>query len=140
LLWDAAGKIMSGNLELHGTGQESRDYIHAWDVARFAGLCIEKDVRNVTVNVARGEEVTVRDLVEKLASCLEVRVLPRFTGCVRVGDPFHWRADVSRLVSLGFFPAISMEQGLAHFSSWYFDERRGARRELFSIPESWFKV
>jgi UDP-glucose 4-epimerase len=137
LLWDAAGKIMSGNLELHGTGQESRDFIHAWDVARFAGLCIEDDVRNLTINVARGEGVTVRELVDKLISCLKVCAQPHFTGSARNGDPLHWRADVSRLASLGFFPVVSLEQGLAHFSSWFIEEIRSKKRKFIDIPNCW---
>jgi UDP-glucose 4-epimerase len=137
LLWDAAGKIMSGNLELHGTGQESRDFIHAWDVARFAGLCIEEDVRNLTINVARGEGVTVRELVDKLISCLKVCAQPDFTGSARVGDPLHWSADVSRLASLGFSPLVSLEQGLTHFSSWFIEETRSKKRKFIDIPKCW---
>lgn len=137
LLWDAAGKIIAGNCVLHGTGQETRDFIHAWDVARFMEQCIENDVRNVTLNVAQGTGVTVRELVELLASHLAAGVFPSFSGKVRAGDPLYWQADVSRLADLGFSTRISLEEGVAHFASWYLADQRCGGHEPVTIPRQW---
>ncbi|KAF5054428.1 UDP-glucose 4-epimerase [anaerobic digester metagenome] len=137
LLWDAAGKMMAGDLVLHGSGRETRDYIHAWDVARLIDQCIERDVRNVTLNVAQGKGVTVRELVELLTSHLAAGVSPRFSGKVREGDPLYWQADVSHLADLGFSARVTLAEGVAHFASWYLAEQRSGGYVSVSIPAGW---
>jgi UDP-glucose 4-epimerase len=120
VLWDICRKALEHPVvELLGTGDETRDFIHALDVARgihtiIAGGRFEGEV----YNLATGQETTIRDLAERLVAALGRPRKIRFTGVRREGDPERWRADISRLRSLGFTPQVTLEAGLADYARW----------------------
>lgn len=91
---------------LQGTGAETRDYLHVADMAsaflRIAeGRKQEPDGELFSiVNVASGEETSVRELAERMRDMVAPGKEIRCRGVERLGDPRRWRADVSRLRSL----------------------------------------
>ncbi|MBL3583024.1 NAD-dependent epimerase/dehydratase family protein [Oleidesulfovibrio alaskensis] len=126
LLWDAAVKACAGRVELSGTGEETRDFIHVHDLARLAELLMLRDVSCVTLNAASGRQVSVKELAGLLMRGLEADVPVLFSGALRQGDPLRWQADVARMQSLGFEPHISLEEGVRRFARWF--RQQGARR------------
>jgi UDP-glucose 4-epimerase len=121
VVWDICAKILGGGgeLRLHGTGQESRDFIHSTDVARALITLAECPDGNATrYNVASGREVTIAELVTVLSAAVGRPTHPIFSGETRAGDPLNWRADVSKLEALGFRSSVSLEQGLRGVASW----------------------
>jgi UDP-glucose 4-epimerase len=120
VVWDICHKILiSRELKLHGTGRESRDFIHAADVARALGTIVEKAALEGEIyNLASGSEVSIAALADLLRKELDPSVEPIFSGTGRAGDPCNWRADVSRLAALGFTPKISLEQGAHGVATW----------------------
>ena len=120
VLWDICSRaLMTGHLSLGGTGEESRDFIHAGDVA--AGLCVLAEraaAEGEIYNLASGCETTIRELATLLLRALGSEITPQFDGQRRAGDPLHWRADISRLQALGFQPQISRERGIAATAQW----------------------
>lgn len=102
LVWDIFSKARtSGDVELGGTGEESRDYLHVDDFARLCWLVAERSIRGfVPVNIASGRAVSVRQVAEGVIACVGNGNIVRFTGVVRPGDPKEWRADLSRLAEL----------------------------------------
>lgn len=120
LLWDICRKADSGKVSLYGTGQETRDFIHALDVAGMIRLLLEKSVRNEVLNVGGGRETSVREVAESLLRALGCRDLePEFLNRFRTGDPARWRCDPSRLASLGFSPAMPLDKGIEDYARWY---------------------
>ncbi len=120
VVWDICERVLTtGKLKLHGTGAESRDFIHAADIAR--GLyCVatKAPCGGEVYNLATGCELTIAELAARLLSALDCAVLPEFDGAATPGNPLNWRADISRLAALGFQPAISLEDGLGEVAGW----------------------
>lgn len=120
VMWDICQKaLVKKSLKLQGTGAESRDFIHATDIARAAEIVANHAPMNGEVfNVSTGREVTIRDLSAMLLRALGVGIEPEFDGVVPSGVPHNWRADVSRLNALGFHPGVPLEQGAQKFAAW----------------------
>ncbi|MDR3400919.1 MAG: NAD-dependent epimerase/dehydratase family protein [Chthoniobacter sp.] len=120
VVWDICEKVLTtGKLALKGTGTESRDFIHAADIAHGLHLLAAKAPCDSEIyNLASGREVTIAQLAATLLSSLGSQVQPSFDGHASPGDPLHWRADISRIAALGFSPATPLEQGLHTVATW----------------------
>lgn len=125
LFWDVIQKYrhaLARNetaFPMWGTGAESRDFVHAADVARAALAAAEHGGENFqVVNVASGEETTVADAVKMLLAGADPKIEPVFGGEGRAGDPLNWRADVSLLKSLGWKPSVGMAEGMGRYFEW----------------------
>ena len=105
-------------VRVQGTGSETRDFIHALDVARIIELLAAKDACG-TFNVASGSQTTVKELVELLSSCLGYRKKVSYDGQVRPGDPMHWHANIEKIRDLGFVPEVILPAGVAAFCNWF---------------------
>ena len=99
LLWDIYQKYQNtGRIELFGTGEETRDFIHVSDIMRAIDLILSYDGPEAVINVANGEEVSIRELAEIYAEKLGApQNIVSFNGAVKEGDPRNWRADISVL-------------------------------------------
>lgn len=122
VLWDVAQRTLAGGpVELSGTGEETRDFVHAQDVAgAIAAIADRGAFEGETINVGTGVETSVADLAELIVRELGDGEI-RFTGDARPGDPARWRADVTRLRSLGFEPSIAIENGARAYARWVRD-------------------
>lgn len=124
ILWDICRMgVRNGRVELQGTGRESRDFVHASDVAEAAVAVIGAgQFEAEAYNVGSGVETTIADLARMAVVGVG---LPEesvsFSGSARPGDPANWRADISRLSSLGVEPRVSIEQGVAAYAGWAAD-------------------
>ena len=107
-------------IDVSEDGEESRDFIHVEDVASAVLICAQKSIADgVTLNVGRGEPVTVMALARLLGRHLDCDVEVAATGRYRVGDIRHNFADISRFEAItGFKPRISLEEGLRRFCNW----------------------
>ena len=106
-------------IEVFEDGEESRDFIHVEDAAASVLRCIGNPVAGgVTLNVGRGEPVTIMRLAERLCRAMDSGSEPKATGSYRVGDIRHNFADVSRLETAGIIPRVSLEEGLERFCNW----------------------
>ena len=128
VLWDICRKIfIHKSLSLQGTGKESRDFIHAIDIARSLKIVAENaPLQGEVYNVGSGLEVTIEDLSGMILSATQSNLSPRFDGVVPQGTPRNWKADISKLESLGFTPSIPLPQGVKSYVSW-------CHAELFGI-------
>jgi UDP-glucose 4-epimerase len=127
VVWDICQKALAdGSVRLRGTGRESRDFIHAADVARALLLLAETaPARGETYNVATGEETTISQLAVLVLAALERDGSPSFDGVNPTGNPLRWQADVSRLHALGFSPSFPLEKGVRQVANWCVAERGG---------------
>jgi len=120
VLWDICRKIVNeGQLSLHGTGEETRDFLHVCDIAAGLMQVVERAPMSAeTYNLASGRAVSIRDLANMAISALGVDIEPEFDGLVPSGDPLHWRANISRVAALGFSPTISLAAGVRSYVEW----------------------
>lgn len=120
LLWDIYQKFCkSDTIELFGTGQESRDFIHVDDIVHAlevvmtgAHFCGEN------INVANGEEYTISEVAALFRENFPAAKIIQFNNQVKQGDPTNWRADISLLKSLGYSRKVSLEEGIARYIAW----------------------
>lgn len=120
LFWDIFQKSRRTNqIVCPGTGNETRDFIFAKDMAESIALCIEHaEFDGQAINVANGEGITIRHAAETLLTAVEWPGELTFSGVVRDGDPLYWTADISRLKALGFSPAYRFESGISELAKW----------------------
>jgi UDP-glucose 4-epimerase len=126
LLWDASGKITSGNAVFMGSGQEVRDLLHVSDAARLMLLAISYCNPECTViNGGTGNEVTVREVLHELSRNLGHRPQEiEFSGETRSGDPEKLVADIQRALSWGWRPKSTWKDGISEYASWWLEEKR----------------
>lgn len=120
LLWDVARQALSeGRVRLSGTGTETRDFVHATDVARAVEAAITRAPGAAEAfNVASGVQTTIAELADLLVHELDPQVPVEFDQSVRPGDPLHWEADISRLEALGYRPAVQLADGVRAYARW----------------------
>lgn len=120
VLWDMCQKVITQNaLILQGTGQESRDFIHALDIANALNVVVNSaPMQGEVYNLGTGQEVTIAQLAKLVLDALEADCTPMFDGVVPAGTPLNWRADISKLQSLGFKTSVPLERGVKTFAHW----------------------
>lgn len=128
VLWDICQKIfVHKSLSLQGTGKESRDFIHAIDIARCLKIVAENaPFQGEAYNVGNGQEVTIEELAGMILLATQSDLTPHFNGNLPPGTPRHWKADISKLESLGFTSLIPLAHGVKSYASW-------CHTELFGI-------
>lgn len=122
LLWELCQRCRRGGpIELFGTGEETRDFLHADDVAEaLLLLCEQGRFDGSAINVASGAETSVAEIASHvLAAWGDPKLHVAFNGRTRSGDPQRWRADVSRLRKLGFAPRSALAQGISDYVAWF---------------------
>jgi UDP-glucose 4-epimerase len=105
---------------IFGDGRQTRDFTYVSDTVRgILAAAAMPEAGGQVVNIARGEEVTVRRLAELLARAIDPTLAPEFTEA-RPGDVHrHW-ADVTRARTvLGFGAEVGIEVGLARYLDWF---------------------
>jgi UDP-glucose 4-epimerase len=127
VVWDIIQKALTQTeLTLQGSGEESRDFIYSSDIAAAVGVILQSAaMRGEAYNVASGVETKIKDLVLMVSSALQAPLAVRYSGELPAGTPSNWRADISRVQSLGFLPAVSLQTGVQTVVKWRLDEMKG---------------
>jgi len=105
------------SVEIWGTGTAGRDIIHARDVARAAMFAVENKISE-PLNVGQGKTFTIKEVIQTLVkvSGKDLEITHDLTK--PTGDQF--RVPVTdRLNGYGFFPSVSLEDGLKETYDWY---------------------
>jgi len=120
VIWDICQKaITNPSLSLQGTGRESRDFIHALDIAKALGVVASQaPMVGETYNLSTGREVTILELTNLVLEALEVDCIPEFDGVIPDGTPLNWQADIYKLKALGFTPTVPFDRGVKTFANW----------------------
>lgn len=106
------------SVQVYGTGEETRDFIHASDIARTIE-CILKAGASGIFNVASGIQTSIREVVDIVKDSLQSNKQVSYTGSSRAGDPLYWQADISRLNDLGFSHHVSLSSGIRKYCHWF---------------------
>ncbi len=105
-------------VEIYGTGKETRDFIHAQDVAR-AIECIHATQATGIFNIASGVQTPISELAHLIKETCGSKKTIRYTGTVREGDPLYWCADIRKISALGFCQKISLIKGVERYHQWF---------------------
>ncbi|MEP6667800.1 MAG: NAD-dependent epimerase/dehydratase family protein [Chthoniobacter sp.] len=120
VVWDICEKVLSlGKLALRGTGAESRDFIHATDIAHGLHILTQNaPCEGEIYNLSSGREVTIAELAGLLVARLGSSAKPSFDGRATPGNPLRWRADITKIAALGFAPTVPFESGIDAVTTW----------------------
>jgi UDP-glucose 4-epimerase len=119
LIWDLCHKMNSNNIvELFGTGNESRDFIHIVDFVQAVNCIINNSDFNCSIyNLASGKETTIKDVAIIFEKNFNKKIT--FNGTIKPGDPLNWRADVETLKTLGFQQSVNFEAAILEYINWF---------------------
>jgi nucleoside-diphosphate-sugar epimerase len=123
---DAAARAAGGSaparveVELQGTGRETRAFCYVDDAAEAIALLEEKGEPGATYHVGTEEEIAIADLARRLGKLRGLDVVPR-AGPAPAGAPLRRCADTRKLRALGFAARTPLDAGLAPTLAWYWD-------------------
>jgi nucleoside-diphosphate-sugar epimerase len=112
--------LLAGERVATSDGRQIRDFLHVADVAEAFAAILESDVLGA-VNVASGEPVTVRDVIESIAMHVGRSELLDWGARPRAkDDPEVLLADIGRLrEEVGFTARIGLADGLGTTVEWW---------------------
>jgi dTDP-glucose 4,6-dehydratase/UDP-glucose 4-epimerase len=120
LFWDIYQKAKQAeSIELYGTGNETRDFIHIEDLMlAFEKIIFLGSFDGSAINVASGSECTINLAAHTLIQNLNSDFKLKFSGIENNMDPKYWRADISLLKKMGFLPKVGLNEGLKNYATW----------------------
>lgn len=129
VMYDLLRKLYTDptKLEVLGTGEQVRDYNYVTDTARCFLLATQTDKAIGEVyNVAGGNPIAIKDLVQKLIKTLGLKnVNVTFTGKSWPGDISVLSADISKAKNeLGFDPKVPIENGINLLEEWLSKQKK----------------
>ena len=119
-------RAISGKpLTIFGDGEQTRDFVHARDVARVVmSACASGVGDQAIINIGSGEETSinclVRMILELTRSKSAIRHAPMRAGDIKRSVTTSGRARTL----LGFVPTVGLREGLAETLAWIRQERR----------------
>jgi GDP-L-fucose synthase len=113
-----AAESGADKVTLWGSGTPLREFLHVDDLAQAVVVASEKYDSGLHLNVGSGEDLTIKNLAEKVAAAAG------FTGKIdwdssRPDGTQRKVLDVSRVKALGWEPTITLDQGIASTIAWY---------------------
>ena len=129
LLWDMCLRIDRGEnpLQLGGTGEERRDWIHISDAVRLLTMAENAaDTRPSILNGGTGQATTVARFARMVTDAWGAAPAV-FSGSSRPGDPVSLVAEVSAAAHLGFAPHQELADGVKETVAWF--RREAASRK-----------
>jgi GDP-L-fucose synthase len=115
-----------GSLTVWGTGTPRREFLHVDDLANAVLYLLNNYDDEGIVNVGWGEDVTIRELAETVASVAGFRGRLEFDSSKPDGTP-RKLLDTSRLTALGWKPKIKLREGIESTYAWFQDHAAEAR-------------
>ncbi len=97
-------------VKLYGTGSDIRTFIYITDVVQSIINSIKSQVKNETINVVGEEQISIKDLIEKIIRITGQKVvIEKITSHAK---PRNLIFDNSKLKKLLHKPSVSLEEGL----------------------------
>jgi GDP-L-fucose synthase len=117
-----AKRTGDGKVTLWGSGSSLREFMHVDDFAKALIICLNKYDNSQQINIGSGDELTIKDLAEKISAVVG------FTGNIfwdlskPDGTP-RKVLDSMKISKLGWKPLISLDQGIASTVEWYLQHK-----------------
>ena len=120
------------SMTVWGTGRPLREFLWSEDMADacvyimervdFRDLATDKgsEIRNCHINIGTGTELTIRELVERIARTVGYRGEVLFDGSKPDGT-MRKLTDPSRLHALGWHHRVSVDEGIERLYRWYLE-------------------
>ncbi len=110
-----------------GTGSPRREFLHVDDLASALLHLMENYDGAQHVNVGTGTDVAIKELAEAVAEVVGFEGSTEWDDTKPDGTP-QKLLDVSKLNATGWFPTITLEQGLQSTVAWFREHTEDLRR------------
>lgn len=120
LILKAHAAKLSGakTIEVWGSGNPKREFLHVDDLADALVHLMVSYSEEDTINVGTGEDVTIRELAERVCRAVGFKGGLDFDASKPDGTP-RKLLDVSRIHARGWRAKIGLDEGLAGAYAWY---------------------
>ena len=105
-------------VELWGTGKAIREYLYVDDAADALIFLMEHYSEEPIINIAGGEEVSIGQLAQQIASIVNYRGQLRYDHSRPDGMP-RKVLDGSRMRATGWTPSVPLRVGLFRTYEWF---------------------
>jgi GDP-L-fucose synthase len=122
-----AAESGADKVTLWGSGTPLREFLHVDDLAQAVVVASEKYDSSLHLNVGSGEDLSIKDLAEKVAAAAGFAGKIEWDSSKPDGTP-RKVLDVSRVKALGWKPTITLDEGIASTIAWY--KEANARGEV----------
>ena len=116
-----ASRLLNGQQPLiFEDGEQMRDFVSVHDIVRANLLAMERPESNgEVINIGCGKPISIRQVAELLARCLESAIQAKVTQKFRAGDVRHCYADLTKARRLlGYEPQVTHEEGFRELAEW----------------------
>jgi GDP-L-fucose synthase len=115
-----------------GDGSALRDFIHAKDVARGMLLAMERGAGQA-INLGSGRATSIKEIVDIIVGNLKAKPKVIWDTSKPTGDKKRVM-DISRARAIGFYPQISIKEGIKEVMDWYAQNKEiiNKRYNIFS--------
>ena len=122
-------------VEVWGSGNQLRDFLHVDDMADASTYIMTLDSKILHeiispmlshINVGSGEEITIKDISYIIKDIVEYNGEIVFNMKMPDGT-YRKLLDISKIESLGWKPAINLQDGLRETYSWFLENNKVAR-------------
>ncbi len=108
---------------LYGDGGNIRDWCHVEDNCAAIDVVLRRGLTGEIYNIGAGNEITNRDLTERLlALCGRDESMIEYVTD-RLGHDRRYSIDASKITALGWRPRWDLDAGLEATVAWYRDNR-----------------
>ena len=99
-------------LEIHGDGEQTRDFVYVGDVAEMNCRAVLSDGKNETLNVSTNTRTSINKLFSLIGKYTDYTLSPN-RAPARAGDIKHSVLNNAKAAAvLGFTPQTTLENGL----------------------------
>ncbi len=121
IFYDLMNKFTNDEeIMLKGTGKESRDFIHVFDICKAIELIMNTKNNLLEIyNIGSGDEISIEEISRLFSNCLNSRKEIKFDNKNNQGMPLNWKSDITRLKRIGFNKSIVFSKGIKQYIGWY---------------------
>jgi GDP-L-fucose synthase len=128
--------VSNGVVSIWGSGKPMREFMWSEDMANacihvmqnvnFSDLITSEEIRNTHINIGTGEEVSIANLAQLISKTIGYTGGFNFDSS-RPDGTMRKLTDVSKLHSLGFKHAVSLQEGIERLYEWYLENSINAK-------------
>ena len=112
-------------LTVHGSGNQTRDWVHTSDVASALDMILHTDkfdaIKNQVLNIGTGIKISILDIAKAILKALDMDESKYLSMVIdRPGQVDCHIANIEKINSLlGWKPKVTFEEGLKETIAWY---------------------
>jgi GDP-L-fucose synthase len=111
-----------------GTGNPRREFLYVDDMASAAVFLMQHYSDERIINVGAGKDISIAELASKIAGIVGFEGRIRFDTSKPDGTLLRC-SDVSRLLEMGWRPAVNLTEGIRLTYEWYRDQESRLMRQ-----------